>query len=133
MKADDRPRRKERPIGVTRIVPYLESGDFDAVKDFYVGVLGLEVGMDYPQFIDFGSPANPTAQIVVTAPGVDQPLPRFAIDVGDPAAVEAAHAEAVARGLEVVYPLTTEPWGIRRFFLRDPTGAVVSIIAHVDS
>jgi uncharacterized glyoxalase superfamily protein PhnB len=31
----------------------------------------------------------------------------------------------------IVYPLTTEPWGIRRFFVRDPTGAVVRIIAHV--
>jgi len=38
-------------------------------------VLGLEVGMEYPEFIGFGSPTNPTAQIVVTAQGVEQLLP----------------------------------------------------------
>jgi catechol 2,3-dioxygenase-like lactoylglutathione lyase family enzyme len=118
-------------MDVRRIVPCLESDDFESVKDFYTGVLGLEVGMGYPEFIDFGSPANPTAQIVVTAPGVEQPLPHFGIDVGNPASVDATHAEAVARGLEIVYPLTDEPWGVRRFFVRDPTGAVVSILAHI--
>jgi catechol 2,3-dioxygenase-like lactoylglutathione lyase family enzyme len=94
-------------MDVRRIVPCLESDDFESVKDFYTGVLGLEVGMDYPEFIDFGSPANPTAQIVVTAPGVEQPLPHFGIDVGNPASVDATHAEAVARGLEIVYPSRT--------------------------
>ena len=119
-------------MDVRRIVPYLESADFDAVKDFYTGVLGLEVGMEYPEFIGFGSPTTPSAQIVVTAPGVEQRLPHFGIDVGSPAAVDSVHAEVLARGLEVVYPLTDEPWGIRRFFVRDPTGTVISILAHTD-
>ena len=118
---------------VRRIVPYLESADFDAMKDFYGGVLGLEIGMEYPEFIGFASSANPTAQIVVAAPNVEQPLPYFGIDVGDPAAVDSAHAEVVARGFDVVYPVTDEQWGIRRFFVRDPTGRVVSILAHLDS
>ena len=34
------------------------------------------------------------------------------------------------RGLPVVYPLTDEPWGVRRFFLRDPGGTVVNVLAH---
>jgi uncharacterized glyoxalase superfamily protein PhnB len=38
----------------------------------------------------------------------------------------------LARGFEVVYPLTDEPWGIRRFFVRDPRGTVISILAHTD-
>jgi catechol 2,3-dioxygenase-like lactoylglutathione lyase family enzyme len=118
-------------VNISRIVPYLESDDFGAVKDFYVGLLGLEHGMDEPSFIDFASPTNPSAQVVVVAPGFDQQLPRFAIDVGDPATVDAVHAKLVAKGFSIVYLLTTEPWGIRRFFVRDPTGAVVSIIAHV--
>jgi uncharacterized glyoxalase superfamily protein PhnB len=62
-----------------------------------------------------------------------QPLQRFAIDVGDSASVDDGHADAVSRGLEVVYPLTDEPWGVRRFFVRDPTGAIVSVIAHIES
>jgi catechol 2,3-dioxygenase-like lactoylglutathione lyase family enzyme len=119
---------------VTRIVPYLESDSFEAISDFYVGVLGLRVAMEDPDngaFLGLGSPANPSAQLVVAAPGVEQPLPRLGIDVGDAAAVDAAHAEAVRRGLEVVYPLTDEPWGIRRFFVKDPSGTVISVLAHL--
>ena len=31
---------------------------------------------------------------------------------------------------EIVHPLTEEPWGVRRFFVRDPTGVVVNVVAH---
>jgi uncharacterized glyoxalase superfamily protein PhnB len=119
-------------VGVTRIVPYLESSDFEAVKELYVDVLGLTVEMALDgDFLGLASPDNRSAQIVVAASGIEQPRPSFGIDVGDAAAVDAAHAEAVSRGFEVVYPLTDEPWGIRRFFLKDPGGAVVSILAHL--
>jgi len=64
---------------------------------------------------------------------MDDPQPRFGVDVGEAAAVDAAHAEALRRGLSVVYPLTDEPWGIRRFFVEDPGGTVVSVLAHIDA
>ena len=120
-------------MAIPRIVPYLQSADLEAIKEFYVGVLGLEVAMeepDMPDFLGLSSPDNPSAQIVVAAAGVEQPLPSFGVDVGDPEAVDAAHAEALRRGLEVVYPPTDEPWGIRRFFVRDPSGSVISVLAH---
>ena len=117
-------------MGVTRIVPYADGGDIAASRDFYVGLLGLEVGMEEP-VLGLHSPANPTAQIVVPPTGMDEPQSRFGIDVGAADAVTAAHAEAVRRGLRVVYPLTDEPWGIRRFFVEDPGGTVVSVLAHI--
>ena len=120
-------------MAIPRIVPYLQSADLEAIKEFYVAVLGLEVAMeepDMPDFLGLFSPDNPSAQIVVAAAGVEQPLPSFGVDVGDPEAVDAAHAEALRRGLEVVYPPTDEPWGIRRFFVRDPSGSVISVLAH---
>ena len=120
-------------MAVPRNVPYLESADFDAVKAFYVDVLGLEVAMedpDMPDFLGLCSPDNRSAQIVVAAAGVERALPRFGVDVGEAAAVDAAHSEALRRGLEVVYPPTDEPWGIRRFFVRDPSGSLISVLAH---
>ena len=42
-----------------------------------------------------------------------------------------AHADAVARGLDIVYPLTDEPWGVRRFFVREPSGTVVNVATHI--
>jgi uncharacterized glyoxalase superfamily protein PhnB len=59
------------------------------------------------------------------------PHASFGVDVGEPAAVDAVHAEAVRRGLRVVYPLTDEPWGVRRFFVEDPGGTVVNVLAHI--
>ena len=121
-------------MGVKRIVPYLEAADFTEVRDFYVGVLGLEVTMEGPDsngVLGLASPDNRSAQIVVAPEGLERPLPHMGIDVGDPAAVDAAHEEALRRGLEVLYPPTDEPWGIRRCFVRDPTGRVVSVLAHL--
>jgi hypothetical protein len=39
-------------------------------------------------------------------------------------------AEADRRGLRVAYPLTEEPWGVRRFFVEDPGGTIVNVLAH---
>jgi uncharacterized glyoxalase superfamily protein PhnB len=124
-----RPASKHAVPGVTRIVPYADGADIPSSRDFYVEVLGLEVGMEDP-VLDLGSPANPTAQIVIPPPGMDDPQPRFAVDVGDAGAVDAAHAEVLRRGLRVAYPLSDEPWGIRRFFVEDPGGTIVSVLAH---
>ena len=30
----------------------------------------------------------------------------------------------------VVHPLTHEPWGVRRFFRREPNGKVLNILSH---
>ena len=119
-------------MAVPRITPYLQSADFEAMKSFYVGVLGLEVAMEEPgfDFLGLASPDNPSAQIVVGAQGVEPPMPNMGVDVGEPTAVDAAHQAAVDAGHEIVYPLTDEPWGIRRFFVRDPSGAVVSVLGH---
>lgn len=46
--------------------------------------------------------------------------------------VEGAYEQAQGRGYEIVHPLTTEPWGIRRFFVRAPDGTVLNISNHRD-
>ncbi|MCT2582874.1 VOC family protein [Actinophytocola gossypii] len=117
-------------MNITRIVPYADGGDLSAAEDFYAGVFGLEVGMRDP-VLGLVSPTTPAAQIVVTPRGMENPQPHFGIDVGDPASVDAAHAEVTRRGLRVVYPITDEPWGIRRFFVEDPNGTIVNVLAHL--
>ena len=44
--------------------------------------------------------------------------------------VDAAYEEAQKLGYEIVHPLTTEPWGVRRFFVRAPDGNVINIAQH---
>jgi uncharacterized glyoxalase superfamily protein PhnB len=44
--------------------------------------------------------------------------------------VEGAYEEAQKLGYEIVHPLTTESWGVRRFFVRAPDGNVINIVYH---
>jgi uncharacterized glyoxalase superfamily protein PhnB len=124
-----RPGAEPAANGVTRIVPYAGAADVAASRAFYTEVIGLEVTMEEP-VLGLRSRANRSAQIIVDT--VDDPQPRFGIDVGRPEAVDAAHAEVRRRGLRIVYPLCDEPWGVRRFFVQDPGGTVVNVLAHLE-
>jgi catechol 2,3-dioxygenase-like lactoylglutathione lyase family enzyme len=118
---------------IRRAVPNLLSGDLAAAQEFYAGFLGFDVAMDDPGFMMFASPSNRTAQITVadaTTPGLDRGVREASISV-EVEDVDALHAEAQRRGLEIVYPLTDEPWGIRRFFVRDPDGVVINVAMHI--
>jgi uncharacterized glyoxalase superfamily protein PhnB len=44
--------------------------------------------------------------------------------------LDEVYARARAAGAEIVYPLTDEEWGLRRFFVRDPNGAVINVTQH---
>ena len=50
---------------------------------------------------------------------------QFYVDVDD------VHARAVSRGFKVVYPVTNEPWGVRRFFVTDPNGTIINVMCHM--
>ena len=38
---------------------------------------------------------------------------------------------ATERNLRIVYPLSDEPWGVRRFFVADPNGVVINILSLI--
>jgi catechol 2,3-dioxygenase-like lactoylglutathione lyase family enzyme len=114
-------------MAVRRIMPYHESSDFEATRAFYTQVLGLEEGSFGGGYIGFGSDQ---AQVLFAPPGVEPVLPDMGVDVGSRDAVDAAHAEAIRGGHEVIYGPVDEPWGVRRFFVRDPQGVVISVLAH---
>jgi uncharacterized glyoxalase superfamily protein PhnB len=85
--------------------------------------------MDLGWVMTFAAPGNPTAQISVMRADASTPIqPDASIEVDD---VDAAYASAERIGQEIVYPLTNEPWGVRRFFVRDPTGKVLNILSHI--
>ena len=118
-------------MSVHRVVPDIQSEDLDKSREFYVDLLGFEVVMDMDWIMTFASPDNPTAQLTVMRHDASSPIvPQVSIQVTD---VDAIHADAVRRGTEIVYPLTTEPWGVRRLFLRDPNGIVINVMSHETS
>jgi catechol 2,3-dioxygenase-like lactoylglutathione lyase family enzyme len=113
-------------LTIRRVVPVVTTRSPDQSREFYVRLLGFEVAMDAEWIMSLVSPMNPTAQIAVVTRDATSPVqPQLTIEVAD---VDAVHTEALRRGDEVVYPLTDEPWGARRFFVRDPNGVVVNVL-----
>ena len=56
----------------------------------------------------------------------------FFVDVSiEVADVDAAHAHARKLDPEIVRELRDEPWGIRRFFVRDPAGQTINVASHI--
>jgi hypothetical protein len=45
---------------------------------------------------------------------------------------QAAYEGALALGYEIVHPMSTETWGVRRFLVRAPDGNVINIVHHAD-
>ncbi|MDW5593892.1 VOC family protein [Conexibacter stalactiti] len=113
---------------VKRIVPNLHAPDPAATRDFYDQVLDLDLVMDHGWIATYADRDNPTAQLSIISTDASAPVhPDVSIEVDD---VDAAHAAAQRLGCEIVHPLTDEPWGVRRFFVREPTGRVLNILSH---
>ena len=114
-------------MAVRRIKPNIRSDRFDESREFYSGVIGLEEhgGLDWILF--FGTDRR---EVQLSVMGLDikaRVHPDISIEVDD---VDAVHDRAVGAGAEIVYPLTDEEWGLRRFFVRDPNGAVINVTQH---
>ncbi|WP_306856077.1 VOC family protein [Amycolatopsis roodepoortensis] len=91
-------------------------------------MLGFEVVMDHGWIVTLADPERPEVQLSLMTHDETAPVvPAVSIQVDD---VDAAYEEAKASGAEIVHELTDEPWGVRRFFVRDPGGHVVNVLAH---
>jgi catechol 2,3-dioxygenase-like lactoylglutathione lyase family enzyme len=113
---------------VRRIVPDLHAEDPAAGREFYREVLGLDLAMDMGWVANYVAPGNPGAQLIFIREDATAPVrPEVSIEVDD---VDAAFAACERLGCEIVHPLTDEPWGVRRFFVRDPAGHVINILSH---
>ena len=89
----------------TRIIANLSVPDIGEARDFYVDYLGLSAeGFNMGWVARFQSPDGSAVVQLVTR-------------------------DATAPD---VHPLTTEPWGLRRFFVRAPDGNVININSHKD-
>jgi uncharacterized glyoxalase superfamily protein PhnB len=113
-------------MGISRVVPNIRSDRAAETRDFFIELLGFEVAMDMRWVTTVVSPANPSAQVTIVG-NDDMAAPGISVEVDD---VDAVHARAVERGLEIVYELRDEEWGVRRFMLREPSGTMVNVLSH---
>ena len=105
-----------------RVTANLRVADVDAAKSFYTDYLGLST-----EEFNMGWVARYTSPVSRDAKAPEDPV--ISVHTDD---VDAAYEEAQKLGYEIVHPLTTEPWGVRRFLLRAPDGNVINIVRHRD-
>ena len=113
-----------------RITANLHVPDLEGSTDFYTGYLGLSTEeFDLGWVARLASPDTGANVQLVTRDATAPEDSVISVHVDD---VDAAFAEAQQRGYEIVHPLTTETWGVRRFLVRAPDGTVVNIVRHRD-
>jgi catechol 2,3-dioxygenase-like lactoylglutathione lyase family enzyme len=113
---------------VLRIVANIATNDSSAAKRFYQDLLGLDVLMDHGWITTYGCEALAQVQFsVATEGGSGTPVPDLSIEVDD---VDAALERARQAGIPIEYGPADEPWGVRRFYLRDPFGKLINILSH---
>ncbi len=115
---------------IRRVVPDIGTIHMQDSVKFYTGLFGFQVAMDMDWIVTLASPSNATAQINLLksqSPSPQQPGLALSIEVAD---VDAVHTKALALGAKITYPLTNEPWGVRRFHVADPNNVIINVMMH---
>jgi catechol 2,3-dioxygenase-like lactoylglutathione lyase family enzyme len=115
-------------VKVKRIVSNVATSDVDKATSFYKDVLGLKVLMDLGWIRTYGSNAKMTIQVsVMSEGGSGTAVPDMSVEVDN---VEEALTRVRKAGIAIEYGPASEPWGVRRFFVRDPLGKLINILQH---
>lgn len=113
-----------------RIMANLRVADLAAAKSFYTDFLGLSTEeFDMGWVARYTSPETGASVQLVTRDATAPEDPVVSVHTDD---VDGAYAEARRLGYEIVRPVTTEPWGVRRFLVRAPDGNVINVVRHRD-
>jgi catechol 2,3-dioxygenase-like lactoylglutathione lyase family enzyme len=118
----------QQQMKVKRIVPNINTPNVAKAKAFYEDVLGLTQEMDLGWIATYGSTEQTGVQISVASQGgSDTATPDFTIEVDD---LDAALSRMAGSNIAVEYGPADEPWGVRRFYVRDPFGKLINVMSH---
>src|SRR5882724_3426552 len=114
---------------VKRIVANIDTREVPQAKRFYQEILGLDLLMDHGWLVTYGSNAKMSVQVSIASEGGSgTPVPDLSIEVGD---LDEALQRMKKAKVKIEYGPADEPWGVRRFYVRDPFGKLVNILVHV--
>ena len=115
-------------MAVKRIVANIGASNVEAAKAFYGDILGMDVVMDFGWIMTFAAKATTTPQVsVATEGGSGTAVPDLSIEVDD---LNEVYRKVTEEGIAVEYGPASEPWGVRRFYVRDPFGRLLNILSH---
>ncbi len=113
--------------------------DVAAQRDFYVRHFGAEVGFEASWFVYLVLPAGEGRTLAFMTPDHPSRPPGpepfdakgmiLTFQVED---ATAAHAALSASGAPITYALADEPWGQRRFMVRDPAGILIDVVEQTE-
>jgi lactoylglutathione lyase len=113
---------------VRRIVANLSAADPNRARVFYETLLELKIVMDHGWIVTYASDASARPQISIASEGGSgTAVPDLSIEVDD---VDVIYQRAKAAKFEIIYGIADEPWGVRRFYVRDPFGKIVNVLSH---
>ena len=114
---------------VRRIVFNIATDDVALATKFYRDVLELDILMNMGWIQTFGTAVATTAQLSVAREGGSGTVvPDVSIEVDN---LDEVHRRCLEHGFRVEYGPTVEPWGVRRFYVRDPFDRLVNVLTHV--
>ena len=118
-------------MNVKRIVANIATEDVAAAKRFYGEALGLDMLMDMGWIATYGSGESMGVQLsVMSEGGSGTAVPDISVEVDD---LKEEQARLSRAGFEPEYGPVDEPWGVRRFYVRDPFGRLVNVLVHSPS
>ncbi len=113
---------------VTGVIADISVPDVGAARTFYTDYLGLSVEeFNLGWVARYTSPDTGANLQILTRDATAPENPVVSVRVDD---IDAALEQARQRGYQIVHPMTTEPWGVTRFFVRAPDGNVFNIVQH---
>ena len=127
-RASHRCAKLAEPLGIKRIVANIATDSVQKVRDFYIALFDLDIAMDMGWISTLTSQNSAQIQISIACEGGSgTAVPDLSIEVSD---VDEVFERALELDINIEYPLTDEPWGVRRFYLRDPAGKLLNILSH---
>lgn len=113
---------------VNRIVSNIEAANLEKADQFYGEVFKLDLLMDHGWIRTYGSDSKMSVQISIASEGGSgTPAPDLSIEVDD---LDAVLARVIAANIPIEYGPESEPWGVRRFYIRDPFGKLINVLQH---
>jgi len=114
---------------VKRVVANFATENLQQARVFYQEILGLDLLMDHGWIQTYGSQARMNVQVSFASEGGSgTPVPDLSIEVDD---LDQACQRMQDAGIAIEYGPVSEPWGVRRFYVRDPLGRLVNILVHL--
>jgi catechol 2,3-dioxygenase-like lactoylglutathione lyase family enzyme len=115
-------------VQVKRIMAIIATEDVSAAKRFYQDIFGLDVLMDHGWIVTYGSSQTMSVQVSIASEGGSgTPVPDLSIEVDD---LDTALRRIRKARVAIEYGPADEPWGVRRFYVRDPFGRLINILMH---